>query len=464
MLSFALFALLLVGLSDLVNFATAKRLAGQGLHYLMLQRNGQVFAVGYNENGQLGLNTVTKALLPRAMLSVTNASDVSTGIQYSCLIDSQVKCTGNNDYYQLGDGTITRRSMLTPVLGLDSGIEEVYCGYGGSCVRTKSGKAQCWGQFANVVRTSPVNITLPGGIQSISLGNEHACIVEVGGKLYCMGYNGYGRLGTGKKITQPTPTQVVGLAAENIVSVACGLQHTCAVNSAGAMFCWGAYSYGQLGDPSIFSNSFVPVQVTGITSGAAFAWAGEYNSFALMQSGTVWSFGGDVYGVFGTGSTSNQYVPIVFGKGVSGVVEIRGGYYTTCVLLQNDRVWCTGYNYFGQLGVGEGMASSHTLVEMVGIPVTHSPTTSPTLGPMAESTAAPAAELGPTWAACAQTTLIPTKQPTLVPTAQPTKTPTSPTTSSPTKRPTKAPTATPTKRPTKALTKKPTTAKPVAVF
>ncbi|KAH9258028.1 hypothetical protein BASA81_003591 [Batrachochytrium salamandrivorans] len=60
MLFFTLLALLLAGLSDLAklaNFASAKRLAGHGLHYLVLQRDGQVFGVGNNNQGQLGLNT-----------------------------------------------------------------------------------------------------------------------------------------------------------------------------------------------------------------------------------------------------------------------------------------------------------------------------------------------------------------------------------------------------------------------
>ncbi|KAH9255042.1 hypothetical protein BASA81_006801 [Batrachochytrium salamandrivorans] len=449
MLSFALFALLLVGLSDLSDLATAKRLGGRGLHFLVLQRDGQVFAVGCNRYGQLGLNTTTKALLPQAMLSVTNATDVSTGTYHSCLIGqgNKVKCAGDNDDRQLGDGTNTERHMLVSTLGLDSGIEELHCGYYGSCARMTSGKAQCWGDFASVTRTSPVNSALPGGIQSMSLGSLHACIVAVGGKLYCVGNDDYGRW---------------------------------------SHVLLGGYQAGQLGNPNITSDSSVPVQVTGITSGAASAWTAWYNSFALMQNGTVLAFGRDIYGVFGTGSTGTKYVPIVFGQGVSGVVEIRGGYYTTCVLLQNDQVMCTGQDYYGQLGVGNNVTSL-TLVEMQ-LPTlapndqpTLAPTNQPTLAPSAQPTLAPSTQPTlvptkqptlaptnqptltpgaqptlipteqPTLAPTLQPTLIPTKQPTLAPTAQPTltpsaqptKTPTSPTTPSPTKRPTKAPTATP---------------------
>ncbi|KAH9259657.1 hypothetical protein BASA81_002079 [Batrachochytrium salamandrivorans] len=64
MLSFTLLALLagLADIVDLTDFATAKRLAGEGLFFLVLQRNGQVFGVGFNLYGQLGLNTITNAL------------------------------------------------------------------------------------------------------------------------------------------------------------------------------------------------------------------------------------------------------------------------------------------------------------------------------------------------------------------------------------------------------------------
>ncbi|KAH9256917.1 hypothetical protein BASA81_004738 [Batrachochytrium salamandrivorans] len=396
------------------------------------------------------------------MLSVTNASDVSAGTLHSCLIDqgSKVKCAGGNSNYQLGDGTDTDKHMLVPTLGLDSGIEEVYCGYSGSCAKMTSGKAQCWGNFANVDRTSPLDITLPGGIQSISPGFQHACIVEVGGKLYCMGYNAYGQLGTGNKTDQPTPIQVVGLAAENIVSVACGAYHTCAVNAAGAMFCWGEYNDGRLGNSSITSDSPNPVQVTGITSGAASAWAGGFNSFALMQNGTVWAFGQDNYGVFGTGSIDDKTVPIVFGQGVSGVVEVRGGSFTTCVLLQNDRVWCTGYNQFGQLGVGN-TTNFQTLVEMVGIPATQSPasfTLEPTAEPTVQPTVTPTAEptQEPTLEPTLAPTNVPTFEPTLVPTSEPTLAPTSEPTFEPTVQPTMAPTVEPTQVPTLAPSAEPT--------
>ncbi|KAH9255532.1 hypothetical protein BASA81_006349 [Batrachochytrium salamandrivorans] len=461
MFSFALLALLLLAgfaeIADIANFAMAKRLGGMGYHFVFLQRDGQVFAVGRNECGQLDIGTITNAVvLPKPMLSVTNATDVSAGVVHSCVLDqgNRINCAGYNRYYQLGDGTTEDKQTLVPVLGLDSGIEEVYCSYYSSCMRATSGKAQCWGRVAGSIETSPTTITISGGIQSISQGYAHICFVAtIGGKLYCMGDNNYGQLGTGSTSNRAALTPVVGLATQDIVSVACGFEHTCAVNANGAMLCWGKDAYGQLG--SITSNSLVPVQVVGITHGAAVAWTGWYNSFTIMQNGTVQAFGKDGYGVFGTGSTGDQPVPIVFGQGVSGVVEACGGYPTTCVLLQNDQVKCTGNNLFGQLGAGNN-DDSFTLVDMQlrAAALTRLPTKKLTKAPTVEPTKTPTK--APTKKPTKTPTAAPTKRPTKAPTKKPTRTPTNAPTKAPTKRPTKSPTNAPTKKPTKTPTAKPT--------
>ncbi|KAH9249845.1 hypothetical protein BASA81_012320, partial [Batrachochytrium salamandrivorans] len=385
--SIALGALLL--LLVFAGSVPAKRLANSGYYTIVIQTNGQAYAMGKNEFGQLGLNvTGFDVYLPQPMLLVSHATDVSVGGGTTCLVDQggQVKCVGNDAYGQLGTGrndeyeglyrVYPQSELLAPVSELRAAAVEVYCNAHACCARLVDGGVQCWGKYLQEQIQTPQIVAGLAKVQGVSLGDKHACFVAVGGKLYCMGDNQFGQLGTGNTTAQTALTPVVGLAAENIVSVACGFGHTCAVNRAGAMFCWGYNAYGRLGNGRNVETYPSPIQVEGLTSGVASAWVSGYSSLALMKDGTAKAFGSDSYGMFGNGVKGEWYTPIVFGQGVTGVVELTGGSETTCVLLKDQRVKCTGSAEFGQLGTG-GWTRALTLVPMVGVPATKAPTRNP---------------------------------------------------------------------------------------
>ena len=65
--------------------------------------------------------------------------------------------------------------------------------------------------------------------------------------MYGWGYNGNGQLGLGNNINQLNPQRVTGLQGVVVTMVVCGYAHTLAVSDEGALYAWGANSYGQLG-------------------------------------------------------------------------------------------------------------------------------------------------------------------------------------------------------------------------
>jgi len=113
---------------------------------------------GLNNYGQLGngidLNKLKdpKTPLPYEKNPVlvtnleTNVSFIASGDNHNCAIvnNGQVKCWGNNQYGQLGDGTKINRSTPILVSGISNAVSLSLGAYH-SCALLKTGEVKCWG-------------------------------------------------------------------------------------------------------------------------------------------------------------------------------------------------------------------------------------------------------------------------------------------------------------------------------
>jgi alpha-tubulin suppressor-like RCC1 family protein len=180
-------------------------------------------------------------------------------------------------------------------------------------------------------------------------GGAHTCSLNTAGAVQCWGSNTNGQLGDATTTNHSTPVTVSGLAS-GVTAIAAGYQHTCAVTSAGAVKCWGLNTNGQLGNSSTTLQTS-PVQVSGLTSGVVAVSAGYSHTCALTSSGAVSCWGYNVYGQLGDNSTIQRLVPVPVSGLASGVTAISAGWYHTCALVGGS-VQCWGYNVYGQLGDG----------------------------------------------------------------------------------------------------------------
>ena len=196
--------------------------------------------------------------------------------------------------------------------------------------------------------------------------------------MYCWGHNVNGELGNNSTTQSNIPVQVVGVGGtgllSGIASIAAGGFHTCAVSTTGAVYCWGYNGYGEIGNNST-ANSNVPVQVegvggSGVLSGIASIAAGADHTCAVSTTGAVYCWGGNAFGELGNNSTTESNVPVqVEGVGrtglLSGIATIAPGGYHTCALSATGRIDCWGYNDAGQLG-NNSTTNSHVPVEVKG--------------------------------------------------------------------------------------------------
>jgi len=127
------------------------------------------------------------------------------------------------------------------------------------------------------------------------------------GAAYCWGSNYSGQLGTGSFAAGRVPGPVAG--GHTFATISAGSRQTCAVTTGGAAYCWGYNDVGQLGIGTSGDSTNVPVAVTGGLTFTAIQ-AGSEHTCALTSAGTVYCWGDDYYGQLGHGVFGFSTVPV----------------------------------------------------------------------------------------------------------------------------------------------------------
>lgn len=287
--------------------------------------DGSAWCWGANNVGQLGDGTNGDSPVPVPVTGLANVVDLAAGGEHTCALSGQTLwCWGLNDKGQLGDNTVIPRNQPVPV-SASSGLSlavSVTAGTKHSCAIKTDNTAWCWGDKGsgrlgdgtNTDRLEPAAVSASSGLTSvevISAGDHHSCAIAVGGATWCWGSKGNGRLGDGTNTDRPTPFAVSttsGLVVS--VDIAAGLAHTCAVDSGGAAWCWGAGGDGRLGDGDTVEQVLPePVDVSTGLSAALTITVGDLHSCALKTDHTIWCWGANGAGQLGDGTVAPHSSP-----------------------------------------------------------------------------------------------------------------------------------------------------------
>ena len=300
-------------ISDAVAISTG----AYGYHALAIRANGEVWAWGYNNSGQLGDGTNQHQATPVRVstldpgtpaLGNAIAIAVSAGEIHSLVLfsDGTVRAFGSNFYRALGDGSTENQSRPVPVVGL-SDVKAIAAGRSFSMALKHDGTVWTWGQ----------------GIQG-QLGRQ-----TPGGS------------------PSGTPAQVAGLA--NISAISAGDQYGLALQDNGDVWSWGVNMYGQLGDGSGVASRFTPGKVPLL--GVARIAAGARHAFTVMPDGSVYAWGYNVSGELGVGDQTTRTSPVKV-EVPRPIKEIAGGFFYTLAIDIDGSVWGWGSNATGELGLG----------------------------------------------------------------------------------------------------------------
>jgi len=131
-----------------------------------------------------------------------------------------------------------------------------------------------------------------------------------------------------------------------VTTVSAASVHTCAI-AGGALYCWGANDYGQLGVGDTDTRP-TPTRVDDGTDWRDVQ-VGERSSLGLKQDGSIWSFGANDVGQLGQGDFVQQTKPTPIGTRRDWRA-IATRFNHACALADDDSLWCWGKGGEGQLG------------------------------------------------------------------------------------------------------------------
>jgi alpha-tubulin suppressor-like RCC1 family protein len=333
-------------------------------HTCALLSPGTVSCWGANDYQQLGSATpgsgIAMSAVPLQVAGLTNVVGIAVGARHTCavLADGTVHCWGDNAYGKLGSSTSTAMSLVPLAVSGLSTVVSVVAGTDFTCALLQDATVRCWGRndssqlgavTPDTKSATPVTVGGLSGVTSMSAGAAHICAVAGAGLVNCWGAGTFGQLGNAMTVSSTMPV-MVGLSSL-VSSVATGNTHTCAVRLNGALSCWGRNSENELGDPSVSGMSSSPINVSVLSPDFVAIGAGAFHTCAIHMSGTASCWGSNSSGQLAMPvSVSSSGSPIDLLDGPS-FAAVTGGESHTCGLTRSGAVYCWGDNSEGQLGV-----------------------------------------------------------------------------------------------------------------
>src|SRR6185312_6525731 len=153
-----------------------------------------------------------------------------------------------------------------------------------------------------VCSTAPLKVNAPPGVQfaTISAGADHSCAIATTGAAYCWGANDLGQLGNGTTgVGGPSPVLVAG--GHTFSEITSGSRFTCALTQSGAAWCWGDNSNLTLGIGPFSGSGSVSSSPVAVSGGLSFARlsAGNSHVCGISLTGAAYCWGSNLYGALG---------------------------------------------------------------------------------------------------------------------------------------------------------------------
>jgi len=184
-------------------------------HTCALSTNGEAKCWGNNNYGQVGDSTTTNRKEAVNIVGLAKVSTIGTGFSTTCAVtnESRVACWG---WIGLQDYSTSPHEVDT----FGNNLAEIAVGGDHICALTNDGIVKClgeneYGQLGNGTTTPAYTANNVGGlsnVKAITANFNFTCALLANGDVMCWGQNDSGQLGNGTNVGSLEPVQVIGIS------------------------------------------------------------------------------------------------------------------------------------------------------------------------------------------------------------------------------------------------------------
>ena len=316
---------------------------------LSLKADGSIWSWGSGAYGKLGVGSLENYNEPQQIPTTTRTRQIAVGLEHIVVLSENAKAytAGKNGNGQCGNGTIVNVKELVEVLNengkplenlvmiaaygnttylLDHDGIVYACGAGYNKVATKVANlpkmAQISGHYGITMDKKVVDLSTGNPVEKlqniikIAQGDNHTLFLSQDKTVYSLGTNTNGQGGIGTKTNIMTPTQVknnVGTGIlTTVVDIAAGKNFSMAVLEDGTVYTWGSNENNKLGTDQT-NDQILPRRNTNIQNAIKVS-AGTNHAAFVANDGRVYAWGNGENGSLGNGVDANSILPVLVGS------------------------------------------------------------------------------------------------------------------------------------------------------
>ena len=331
--------------------AGVSRIALIHSHALILKTDGSLWGLGANPYGQLGTGTTVSQSIPVKILDGEVVS-IAAGEAHSVfsMSDGSAWTMGFDGNGRLGNGDATENS-LTPIKVIEGGVQTVGASINNSYFLMEDGKllgcgANGDGQLGlNHAGGHQLPILIAENVEDISAGNWGILFSRSDGKLYGIGGTKTYQFSEELPYVQKSPVEVLDGGVEKVVATR---HHDFYFMEDDSLFASGENEGGRLGSNYDKGDRFLSVPTEIFDTNVTAISSDEGSTLFIKNDNSLWATGWNGYGQLGVGNTTDVNTPTKIDDDVSAVSARSHVLY----IKTDGSLWAMGRNDFGQLGDG----------------------------------------------------------------------------------------------------------------